>query len=495
MSSFKKNDMRKRIFIIVLTLLSISLNAQLSSIVFFADNGINQHSSKAFISQDFVFQYNNFINLNGEHGSIVRKMSSNLEILDTLMMINPNSSIIISDIIEIDNGDFIIFGAREFEDIPDFYEIMLLKIDDSLNQLSETFFNMNTGIVDHTYHYIKENGNIAIASSVQGNPPNNITTYLDFLILEINQECELEFDSIFNYSSSEFVLDFIPVEGSYNSILLCTPNFEPGNDSKRFNVLDSNFNLINAQYIPEREYFMSIKELSDSNYLINSRKLDQDYSPTAWFAQQRLVDNGLNEVGINVFGSPDTMMYPAQYNSIGYQDDDNIYTSYTYNIDVTSYSSKQSFVCVSSIDNDLNQNWIKYYGGDAYYFVCDICPVMEGGCIITGTRYKNGSIGPFEREIFIMKVNEDGVVGTGEHQIPIKNAITTPNPGKNYFQLHTGIYPSQLQIFTINGQLVLEEDINENTTTINTQLLSSGIYVWQLIKDGEVVESDKWVKE
>ncbi len=78
---------------------------------------------------------------------------------------------------------------------------------------------------------------------------------------------------------------------------------------------------------------------------------------------------------------------------------------------------------------------------------------------------------------------------------PIKNAITTPNPGKDYLQLHSGIYPAKLQIFNIKGQLVLEEDIHQNTTTINTQHLSSGTYIWQLLKDGEVVESDKWVKE
>lgn len=114
--------------------------------------------------------------------------------------------------------------------------------------------------------------------------------------------------------------------------------------------------------------------------------------------------------------------------------------------------------------------------------------LMLGHCSELGTDLYN---------IFILKVDENGqITNTNETEtIPIKNAIITPNLGKDYLQPHTGIYPSQLQIFNINGQLVLEEDIQQNTTTINTSLLSSGTYIWQLIKDGDVVESDKWVKE
>ena len=255
--------------------------------------------------------------------------------------------------------------------------------------------------------------------------------------------------------------------------------------------------MVEAQYIPDREYQMSINILDNQQLLITSRKFNQDYTPAAWLAQQRLIDDNYNELAVNVFGSPDTMMYPAEYNSIAYQDDLNIFTAYTYNFDLLTYSSKKSYVCLSSIDSELNHNWTKYYGGDAYYFVCDICPAANDGCIITGTKYKDNGINPFEREIFIMKVDQNGLITSTNQEpaIPIKNAIITPNPGNNYLQLHTGIFPATLQIFNTKGQMVLERKIQQNSTTIQTQTLAAGTYVWQLQKDGSIVEVGKWVKE
>jgi hypothetical protein len=43
--------------------------------------------------------------------------------------------------------------------------------------------------------------------------------------------------------------------------------------------------------------------------------------------------------------------------------------------------------------------------------------------------------------------------------------------------------------------MVLERKIQQNSTTIQTQTLAAGTYVWQLQKDGSIVEVGKWVKE
>jgi hypothetical protein len=492
----KKNDMQKPVLFLFFVLINLGVNAQQKSTVFFAESEKDQHSAKVVFIGDCILQSNNYFTSAGVNNSVIRKLSVDLMLLETIVLTNENYSIRINDLISLQDGSLIAIGSKELIDNPGFYEIMILKLDENLNIMDEFLYNMNTGALDFTYHFIRENGNIVVASSVNGNPPNFMLSYFDYLIFEMDTNMQMVFDSIYNYSPSEVVMDFTPIPGTENALLLCSPNFEPGNESKRINVLNENYELIEAFYIPEWPYHLSIEVLSNQNSLINSWTDVQNGQPSAWQAQQRLVDAEFVEIDVNVFGSPDTMMSPAQYNSIAYQDEANIYTTYTYNVDITTdFSSNGSYVCLSSIDEELNPNWTKYFGGDAYYFVCDMCPSIDGGSIITGTRYKNGSAGPFEREIFIMKVNEDGLVGTEEPEIPIKNAIITPNPGKDYLHLHTGIYPAQLQIFNINGQLVLEEVIQKNVTTIQTQSLSSGTYVWQLLKDGKVVETDKWVKE
>jgi hypothetical protein len=487
--------MQKPVLFSFLLLLSLSANTQPKSVVFFAESGMNQHSAKLTTVGDHIYQHNNFLTPSGTFNSTIRKLSLDLELLESIVISNENHSILINEIINYQNESLIVVGTKELSNNPGFHEIMIWKLDEFLNITEENYYNMNTGSMEFTYHFIRENGNMVVASSVDGNPPESFSFYLDYLIFEMDANMQMVFDSIYNYSPMEVVMDFKPIPGTGNAILLCFPNFETGNSNKTLNILNENYELIEAFPIPDREFHMSVEVLSNQNSIINSRKYGESGKLAAWLAQQRLVDDEFVEIDVNVFGSPDTMMYPAQYNSIAYQDEENIYTSYTYNIDITAYSSNKSYVCLSSIDEELNPNWTKYFGGDAYYFVCDMCPSIDGGSIITGTRYKNGSAGPFEREIFIMKVNEDGLVGTEEPEIPIKNAIITPNPGKDYLHLHTGIYPAQLQIFNINGQLVLEEVIQKNVTTIQTQSLSSGTYVWQLLKDGKIVETDKWVKE
>lgn len=488
--------MQKPILFLFFVLISFSVNAQQRSTVFFAESGKDQYGAKVVSTEECIFQSNNYFISTGVYNSVIRKLSVDLMLLETIVLTNDNYSILINDLISLQDESLMAIGSKELSDNPGFYEIMILKLDENLNIIDEYLYNMNSGALDFTYHFTRENGNIVVASSVNGNPPDFMLSYLDYLIFEMDTNMQMVFDSIYNYSPSEVVMDFKPIPETENALLLCSPNFEPGNESKRINILNENYELIESFYIPDLPYHLSIEVLSNQNSIINSWTDDQNGQPSAWLAQQRLVDDEFVEIGVNVFGSPDTMMYPAQYNSIAYQDEANIYTSYTYNIDLTtSFSSNESYVCLSSIDEELNPNWTKYYGGEAYYFVCDMCPSIDGGSINVGTRYKNGNVGPFEREIFIMKVNEDGVVGTEEQQIPIKNAIITPNPGKDYMQLHTGIYPAQLQIFNIKGQLVLEEEIRQNTTTIQTQSLSSGTYIWQLLKDGEIKENGKWIKE
>ena len=158
------------------------------------------------------------------------------------------------------------------------------------------------------------------------------------------------------------------------------------------------------------------------------------------------------------------------------------------------YSSYPSWFHMVKYDYELNRVWEKYFGGDAYYFPYSLKATSDGGCIVVGNRY-DGEI-QYVRDIYVIKVDSNGLITWTQSLNPQEYEVAVfPNPGKNYLQIRTGTYPTKLQIFNIKGQMVLEEEIRQNTTTIQTQSLSTGTYVWQLLKDGEVVEKDKWVKE
>ena len=70
------------------------------------------------------------------------------------------------------------------------------------------------------------------------------------------------------------------------------------------------------------------------------------------------------------------------------------------------------------------------------------------------------------------------------------NVIVYPNPGKNELRL---IVPensfNELQIFDIQGKMIIKKNINDVITTINTENLAPGMYFWKVGN-----ETGKWIK-
>jgi hypothetical protein len=196
--------------------------------------------------------------------------------------------------------------------------------------------------------------------------------------------------------------------------------------------------------------------------------------------------------------SPDTMYYSGVLNNLDFIDTSNIYFGSFKNYQFDDFwSTKKSFFQLDNLNSNLDLNWERYYGGDSYYVLYQLKATEDGGALMFGTYYQNGDEGVHEKDLVIMKVNQEGLITSTNNgaEIPIKNAIALPNPGKAYLELHTGIYPATLQLHNFNGQLILEEAIHSNITRINTLELSSGTYIWSLVKEGKVVESGKWLRE
>ncbi len=51
-----------------------------------------------------------------------------------------------------------------------------------------------------------------------------------------------------------------------------------------------------------------------------------------------------------------------------------------------------------------------------------------------------------------------------------------PNPAENYFVIHTNIAAKQMQLFSIEGKLIMEQKLHENYTIIKTETLQKGLY-------------------
>jgi hypothetical protein len=434
---------------------------------------------------------NENVNPDIDYSPIIFKINAIGEITDSLVWINSQQNTFFNEIIILNNGTIGIIGSAEKNDQPGFFKMFYFIADDQMNLIGQYYFDLGLGRLEYTQAFINTFNHISIAASIE--QPDDDFLSFDKLIMEISLEGDLIFDSIYDNSTLDLIYDFIPIINTSNYLLYCNYGISKYGEIDKLN---SDYNLINSYYSEDQSTVRSIINTSDNGFI--SSALSITGNETAWLPSFRKYNNSIEEVSNIEFGVADTSFWPALYNSISSIDNNNFHSGFTYNIDKQLfYSSQKSYLSVYAIDKDLNLQWNMLYGGDAYYRACDIASSYDNGSILTGTVYRNGSNGPKKANLFIIKTDENGLITSidDEPNIPIQNAIIAPNPGQNYLQLHTGMYPALLKVFNINGQVVLEEDIHQNTTTINTSSLKSGTFVWKLIKDGELVETGKWVKE
>jgi len=403
-------------------------------------------------------------------------------------IINNNSINVLGTTEKLINGNNLAIGHYYLTN-NEMFALYMIEYDEELNIIHEAIDS-----IDIKFGYIM-NSFVGYNNEIYFHCMTSVTPFTfgsdNVYLSKISQQKEIIIDTIIEKGS----YDFAPFPNN-NSIIIHSRGLDnsSGNLLYQLNELDTNFNFIStpASFNPDSlGYFLSIELSEDSNYYISGMRYaggDLFYNS---FGAVKLNDNFETQYYQNFDTLPYWHFTPNHNGIDSYED--YVYTGGNFEYRGM-YQSYPNYFTLTKMDTSLNIINKKYYGGDKNYLLNSIKTTPEGDVLMLGHC---SDLGTDLYNIFILKVDENGLItNTNEEEtIPIKNAITTPNPGKDYFQLHTGIYPSQLQIFNINGQLVLEENIQQNTTTINTQLLSSGSYVWQLIKDGEVVESDKWVKE
>ncbi|MCQ2307833.1 MAG: T9SS type A sorting domain-containing protein [Bacteroidales bacterium] len=145
-------------------------------------------------------------------------------------------------------------------------------------------------------------------------------------------------------------------------------------------------------------------------------------------------------------------------------------------------------------DENLNKFNEIYYKHDYYvYTLLGLAAIPSGGCIISCHKsdLHAGNLGHS-----IYKIPHEAFLGIDEaHDAGFAVAVAYPNPGGNTLNIRTALTGSHVELYDTDGRLVGRHDITGAVTTISTENLPSGVYVWKMIKDGSEAESGKWVKE
>ncbi|RKY53748.1 MAG: hypothetical protein DRP93_06110 [Candidatus Neomarinimicrobiota bacterium] len=319
------------------------------------------------------------------------------------------------------------------------------------------------------------------------------------------------------WNASNFLLNpvFLRTNENFDSLRLFT-NVNYGRAGEDIKQLDENsywflsslgdVQILDSLFIPTGQFSKIPEGLSSafgiewdsdtSFYLLGS--WDNEGADDIGFVRQ-LSPLDTNDVTFNTFGFLDTLDYPASFGGLSYQNHDSIFIGGTKDFWIGYYNNWPSWFFVLQTDSMLNIRWERFYGGDAYYVMTKLKATKDGGCIAIGDRYDYKNTTEEERDIYILKLNSEGLLtNTPEKpQIQMHEALVFPNPGTNYLKVRVAAqYPqSTFELYDINGNKILSKSITGKWGRVETTFLPRGSYVYKIYNQKGLYETGKWVKQ
>lgn len=263
--------------------------------------------------------------------------------------------------------------------------------------------------------------------------------------------------------------------------------------------LDYNLNPISEDSIPnEPEIFNNMIPITENSFLFSGlRAILYPHNNDHMVIEKLDTLMGVlkyHDIGpINV----DTLTYPGWDKNIDLLDTNNIFAGATVNTQLSIYPNTYSYIVLEKLDHDLNPKWKRFYGFDAYYLLTSVMATSDSGCLVLASCY-DYSTQSNKKDIFYLKVNSQGLLTSSvESTNIVHDALVFPNPGSDCLTIESGpqISGSEFKMKDMEGKQVMSKVLTEQVTKVETQILTSGIYVWDIIFQERLVESGKWIKQ
>ncbi|MEA2042258.1 MAG: T9SS type A sorting domain-containing protein [Bacteroidota bacterium] len=144
---------------------------------------------------------------------------------------------------------------------------------------------------------------------------------------------------------------------------------------------------------------------------------------------------------------------------------------------------------LSKINSNLDVYWEKYYETDYMFFFTNILGTEDGGCLLLAETIKNS-----KWAIRAVKVDSDGSVNISQN-FTAHETIVYPNPGSSQLKVRTAVQSlgGIFNLYTMSGKQVLQQQITNRLTELNTQNLPQGVYIFEYTLNNKVHESGKWI--
>lgn len=403
-------------------------------------------------------------------------------------------------ILPLNDSELLLLGGYRADDTGN-TSIWLIKIDTSLNVIWEKFLPTNVKYLEKINYVVNDSNNIALLITLTTGTPNVAKSLLFYELTIEGEIVRSKYENTGNpittngysiISNSNGYYAFVDGFSSYLPV--------PGYGFSERLDLDTNFNIIRAQSIPEgMNGYMTADRINEHSYYLAG---NQYY--TGFYTETGIqkTDTSNTIIYSNHSGLPGNIADgPAWLECLSAKDDNIIYTGgngHDYGgFQICNLLRPRSFI-LSNFDSLLNCRWTKYYGSDtACYYMMDLDATDDGGCIMAGTILSPNT-NPNKTDVIIIKVDSEGLItSSNKPGTRVMQALVYPNPGDDYLMLQTG-RQNIGAIFTLHnlsGQKLIEQTVNSTSQHFSGTGLPSGSYVWSLNKGNSVIETGKWIKQ
>ncbi|MEI8047020.1 MAG: T9SS type A sorting domain-containing protein [Bacteroidota bacterium] len=415
------------------------------------------------------------------------QFSSTFDTLSKVFQFGDTASLFIN-IEKSENNSFFIFGSMFIPPLFDKTSVLALKVNESLEVLNQKVISID-GWDNIEFWYEKKffnsyylfgrvsKGEVYKACIIQ---LNNNLEMVKHKIYDDFQASPLTFywDCLLTPDSSQFLT---LTHGFYNSSNLV--------------VYDTALNYIYHKPFPfhwdpgtmdiDVSYGgdMTADWLSDSTFLVgclNKRVFNNqtDDDDALGFSE---MDTSMSIVPITFIGSIDTTEYPAWRTTFDFTTSDSIYFTGTSNMGFGPWPNKPSWIMAGMLDRNLNQKFIQYYGGDAYYEAVSMKCTSDGGMVIAARRYDYPAQSS-ENDAVFLKLNSTGLITGSKEQQTCPNTVFSvfPNPTANYINVTLVVPKADLRMYDISGVQLLYRQIVKGENLINIPCFSTGMYIIEI---------------
>ncbi len=206
-----------------------------------------------------------------------------------------------------------------------------------------------------------------------------------------------------------------------------------------------------------------------------------------------MYDTTYNLLYENHLTDPSIKAKPAAY-AVDYSCSNCIYIAGTHNFQHIN-GTEPTWYYLAKLNDTLGIDFEKYIGGDYYYWLFSVTASENGSVLLTGSKAEVGAPW-FHHDAYFIELDSLGCITSipESSNIQIRDALVYPNPGKDKMYIRTALKENSLQLYDLNGRLVLSCSLDSHITSIETDHLLSGTYLYSIIKNNEIIETGKWIK-